>query len=104
MDVQEFELLLERMEDEKLDFKTKMYELSYDPDKAKFIKDILSMANTPREETSYIIIGVKKNVNGSYELKGLDKYIDEATLQSQFTERVYPIPIFSYSTISYKNT
>ena len=94
MDVREFELFLERMEDQTLDFKSKMYDLSYDHEKAKFIKDIVSMANTPREETSYIIVGVKKKVNGSYELNGLDKYIDEATLQSQFKDRVYPIPLF----------
>ncbi len=48
------------MENETLDFKAKMYDLSYDSNKAKFIKDIISMANTPRDETSYIIIGVKK--------------------------------------------
>lgn len=62
MDGREFELFLERMEDETLDFKSKMYDPSYDHEKAKFIKDIVSMANTPREETSYIIIGVKKKL------------------------------------------
>jgi hypothetical protein len=35
MDVQEFELFLERMEDETLDFKSKMYDLAYDWDKAR---------------------------------------------------------------------
>src|SRR3989442_8334240 len=101
MNEQEFKALLSRMENETLDFKAKAYEFSSEPDKAKFIKDILCMANTPREETSYIILGVKKNVDGTSELPGLDKHVDEAILQSQFIDRVYPIPMFTYTVFSY---
>jgi hypothetical protein len=42
-----------------LDFKQEPFRLDNDHFKSKFIKDILSMANTPRDETSYIVIGVK---------------------------------------------
>jgi predicted HTH transcriptional regulator len=86
---QEFEALLARMEDATLDFKAKEYELSYEPDKARFIKDILAMANTPREGNAYIVLGVRKEPNGNYELRGITATIDEENDQSQLTERVH---------------
>ena len=59
------------------------------------------MANTPRETTSYIILGVKKRVGGPPELWGLDRYLDGADLQTQFKDRVYPIPDVSYSVLQH---
>jgi predicted HTH transcriptional regulator len=97
-----FEALLNRMEDETLDFKAKAYDLSKDKDKFEVIKDVVSMANTPRSTTSYIVLGVKKNVDGSFALWGLDKHEDEATIQAQFTDRVEPIPSFKYQILNYK--
>jgi predicted HTH transcriptional regulator len=102
MNEQELELLLSSMEGPTLDFKAKAYDFSYEPDGAKFIKDILCMANTPREKPSYIILGVKKKTDGSYELWGVDKHPDDDTVQSQFTERVRPIPTLTYDTFIYK--
>ncbi len=60
------------------------------------------MANTPRDEPAYIIYGVNKHPDVTYDLLGLDIHIDGETLLSQFSEeRVSPIPMFSYSTFSY---
>ena len=59
------------------------------------------MANTPRNELSHIILGVKKYPGGSFDLVGLDGHADEADLQSQFTDRVHPIPRFRYDPVSY---
>jgi tetratricopeptide (TPR) repeat protein len=92
----EFYSFLQKMEGETLDFKAKMYDFSSDLQKAKFIKDVLCMANTPREDPSYILLGVEKHIDGTYELLGLDKHMDEGILQDQFKGRVHPIPEFTY--------
>ena len=60
------------------------------------------MANTPREDNSYIVLGVKKHNDGRTELIGLDNHVDEADLQSQFSERVSPRPKFSYEVVSFQ--
>ncbi len=103
MDEVEFLSLLQRMEDETLDFKAKAYSFSSDNEKAHIIKDILSMANSPREDTSTIVLGVKKHPNGTSELIGIDQYPDEADLQSLFSGRVQPIPGFSYEVFSHEH-
>ena len=66
-----------------------------------FIKDILSMANTPREEASYIVIGVTANPNGTKTLVGVPgDHPDDAMLQQVFNlAKVQPTPEFSYQAI-----
>jgi tetratricopeptide (TPR) repeat protein len=102
LNVDEFETLLYRVEDETLDFKAKAYDLSDEAHKAALIKDVLAMANTPREATSYIVLGVKKHADGTFDLWGLELHPDEANLQQQFTDRVHPVPQFSYQPIQYE--
>jgi hypothetical protein len=102
MDAETFQVLLARPESETIDFKATAYDFSGEYGTTNFIKDILCMANTPRSESAFIILGVKKYPDGKYDLRGLDKYIDEATLQSQFSERIYPVPEFSYEVFSYE--
>ena len=95
----QFATLINRPESETLDFKRDHY------DKRKrfdLIKDVLSMANTPRNEDSYIVLGVKKHIDGKYDLVGLVTHVDDADLQSHFSESVYPIPKFSYEPVSFK--
>ena len=53
------------------------------------------MANTPRSEPAYIVLGVASEANGTRDLVGTADHPDEADLQSQFAERVYPIPDFT---------
>jgi tetratricopeptide (TPR) repeat protein len=100
---QEFAHLLSRPESETLDFKESVYDLSSDDLRAKFIKDIICMANTPRDEPAYIVLGVKKYPNGEYELYGIEDVQDEADLQSQLAERVHPIPFFSLEIVEYQS-
>lgn len=95
----EFDALLRRSEGETLDFKASSYDLNSDHGKFSLVKDVISMANTPRDEDSFIVIGVKRNVDGSSELLGCQAHADEADLQSQFVERVYPIPRFAYAIV-----
>jgi hypothetical protein len=96
---QQFADLLTRSEGETLDFKMTAYDLSSDDSKRDLIKDVLCMANTPRDETSYLILGVKKYPDGHTDLVGLDKHLDDADLQSQFNDRVFPVPNFFYEPI-----
>jgi len=99
---EQFSILLESMESETLDFKESGYDLQIEHSKFSMVKDIICMANTPRETSSYIIIGVKKHTNGRYELIGTENHPDEAAIQQQFTDRVYPIPDFTYYPFPYQ--
>ena len=89
---EQFRSLLQRMEDETLDFKAQGYNITDEDSRLSFVKDVLSMANTPRDTTSFIVLGVKKYADGSYDLPGVEMHPDEADLQSQFTTRTSPIP------------
>src|SRR6266511_2359307 len=84
MDSQAFTELLRRSEGETLDFKATGYNLSDDMSKAKFVKDVLAMANTPRDTDAYIVLGVKKHADGTFDLLGLDRDLDDADLQSHW--------------------
>lgn len=90
----EFEALLATKEGETIDFKAASYDLSSDHGSLSLVKDVVCMANTPREGECYIVLGVKKHADGSYKLWGLDKHPDEAALLSQFTESLSDSNIF----------
>ena len=60
----EFCALLQRQEDETLDFKLEAYDYSREDKKHELVKDVLCMANTPRDDVSYIVLGVKKYPDG----------------------------------------
>lgn len=93
--------LLKLQEGDSLDFKR---EISFKGDakktdnqkRADFIKDIISMYNTPRSQDAYIVIGVDKYDDGSYEIVGIDKHFDDEILQNKFNKIVDHIPRFSY--------
>ena len=61
------------------------------------------MANTPREEDAHIVIGVKKRLDGSFELLGVDELIDDADLQNVAASYLEPVPRFSFQPIGYRN-
>lgn len=104
MTKEEFEIHIGNNESSILDFKAELYD--FEKDKliatAKFVKDVISFSNTVRTETSYIIFGIKKNVNDESILIGITKTIDDAILQEKLKDKVIPRPVFSYSTIKYK--
>lgn len=91
-----FEQLISRDESDTLDFKKEQYEFVDDDSVAKFVKDILSFANTIRKHNSYIIIGIEQTTSGKI-FHGLSKNIDDAIFQDKVKTKVYPIPKFSYS-------
>ena len=97
----EFGSLLRRAEGETLDFKASSYDLSSDYGKFSLVKDVISLANTPRDEDSFIVIGVKRHADSTSDLRGCSAHADEADLQSQFVERIYPIPRFTYEIVPY---
>lgn len=88
--------LLNRPEGPTLDFKETGYSLSNPHTKGEFIKDILAMANTPRDEPARIILGVKKHLDGTYSAPGLQAQLDDNLYQQQIEAYVYPTPIVLY--------
>jgi len=109
MDVSLFQQILTRCESDNIDFKQTQYDLdggdkpARDVKRAKLAKDIISMANTPRKDTAYIVLGVKKNVDGSFELLGIVNHYDDAELQDKLKDIVYPLPLFSYEILDFES-
>ena len=108
MQCEEFENLLRQSECDYLDFKRELYEFSReDKDvRAEFVKDVICMSNTPRQSDAYIIFGVEKHADGSYDLysgphksdsslsyKGRDDGDEEATYQIQKNCLTFPTTI-----------
>lgn len=58
-----------------------------------FIKDIISFANTVRQENAYIIIGVKDN--GEKIGISESELVDSAVFQAKIKDKVNPVPKFS---------
>lgn len=91
-------------EENVVDFKSEMpYPFSDDQaglkKKAGFIKDIVAMANTKREESAYIIFGVRHiAATGKKELIGvLGKHPDDSLLQQCLdSAKIVPRPTFIY--------
>jgi len=82
-----------------LDFKAKGYDVSNRQDRRAFAKDLASLVNTPREDDAHIVLGVKKHLDGSSELLGLDKPIDDSDLQTIAVSLLEPAPQFSYQPV-----
>lgn len=107
MDESTFLELLKRSESDTLDFKATQYDFSgvdkpaEDRKRALFVKDVLCMKNTPREEPAYIVLGVKNNADSSKELVGLNQHHDDADLQSKLHTWVFPHPKFRYSVVKH---
>ena len=95
--------LLERPEDETLDFKAKSYDLKDMEQKRSFAKDLASLTNTPRDRTAYLVLGVKKHLDGSYGLRGIDNPMDDGDLQGVAASLLEPTPRFSYQSIRHRD-
>lgn len=108
MDSAKFSELLLRSEGNTIDFKRDMYDFAGIDSAEKFIKrtafvkDIVSFANTPRDESAYIVIGVKRHYDGMLEKKGIPLHIDDNTLQQKIESWIEPIPRFAYHEISHE--
>jgi hypothetical protein len=87
-----FSQLLTRPESDALDFKEAMYDLAgtgrYD-----LIKDVICLANTPREGSAYIVLGVQWKAGQPSQLMGLPIQVDDAKLLDQLgPTRIIPSP------------
>jgi len=99
----EFAELLERSESETLDFKATLYDFDKPNSRGQFTKDILCMANTPRETTAYIVFGIRWTPEKGHELLGLTSQIEELVLIEKLgVDRVSPVPKISYQPLSYE--
>ena len=78
-----------------LDFKREQYHKEKYQD---LLKDIMSMANTPIEGKSYIIVGVKDKPDGTKEFHPIPKeeIVDQANYQQIVRENIEPNVNFSY--------
>ena len=85
-----------------LDFKSKAYRLDNKHYKALFVKDVICMANTPRDGSAYILIGVHHKPDGTKEILGVKEHPDDASLQELVNGRVRPVPKFQYRSVQYK--
>ncbi|NOV30055.1 ATP-binding protein [Methylomonas sp. ZR1] len=107
MDLKTFEKLINLNEKDFIDFKSEMYfsnsNKNKDKARAEFVKDIISMWNTPRETNAYIILGVKKGCDNNNEFIGIDfnNIPDDADLRSQFDSLVSYTPSFDYDFFNY---
>lgn len=100
MTIDKFKELLTRPEGPCIDFKREQYDLLSDKEgiyTAKFIKDIIALSNTIREETAFIIFGVEES-NGQKNLIGINNLLDDSIFQDKIKDKVSPKPKFySYS-------
>ncbi|EHQ26715.1 hypothetical protein Mucpa_2600 [Mucilaginibacter paludis DSM 18603] len=99
-----FELLLSSPESNTLDFKEKSYrfDLNKDTEDAKFVKDLLSFANTVRVVPAYIISGVRSSEGQNFPV-GIDSFTDDAILQQKVKGKIGPAINFLSYTFSYRN-
>lgn len=95
------EQLLYRGEGDALDFKLEQYvfEGSDDDSKSELLKDIIAFANSWRETTAYIVIGVRDTPRG---IVGLNRDLDDSRIQ-QFINNKMNKPIrFEYRSLEYR--
>ena len=96
----EFHQLIQRPETETLDLKEAGYDLK--KSRNKLTKDVLAMANTPREHSAYIVLGVRWTPECGSTVVGLDKQFDDVDLQNAFRrDHVQPTPKFAYSPLKF---
>ena len=91
----ELKALICEPESETLDFKSAGY--LFPSDRYKFVKDLLALANTPRDGSAFIVFGVDWSPEKGSVVVGLDEQLDDAELQDQFpTVKIQPRPRFTY--------
>ena len=85
-----------------LDFKQNQYpfERADEADKSELLKDILAFANTTREDTAYILIGVKEVKGKRNQVVGINQSLDDAQIQQFVNSKTQKPVVFSYQYIS----
>ena len=94
--------LLRGTEDNLLDFKQRQYKFETERQKSGFIKDIISMANTPREFSAYIVVGVVEQGGRPTQIVGVSDHFDPSELDRQMEGRVNCVPSISYHVVDHE--
>jgi hypothetical protein len=94
-----------KSESDSLDFKSEQYKFTSatEEQKSELLKDILAMANSWREETGYIILGVIDKPEKPNELVGIKDHIDDSRFQEFINSKTNKVCSFSYKTITYQS-
>ena len=94
--------LLSTSESRVCDFKIQMYDMKNPNSVTSFLKDVLSISNTIRDEIGYIIVGIKQE-NGHIIFQDVDANIDENVFLTFLKGNIVPEwPLFAYYTYVYK--
>ena len=101
-DKETLRILLNRAEGNFLDFKVQQYKFDTEHQRSGFIKDIVSMANTPRSESAYIVIGIDETDGRATQLVGTNDHIDPSELDRQLQDRVNSVPVFEYHVVEHE--
>lgn len=101
MTEEEFRELLTRPESETLDYKAEAYDLA--AGRYAFAKDVLAMANTPRDREAMIVFGVSWKPETGSTVVGLASQRDDVDYQNAFPRsRVQPVPRFCYTPLVFQ--
>ena len=84
-----------------LDFKREQYRFDKATykDKSEFLKDILASANTRRDRTAYILIGVEELKGGRSKVTGVDDHLEDASLHQFVNSKTNRPVTFSYEAV-----
>lgn len=98
----DFRQLIDRAESETLDFKMEGYDLR--GSRYAFLKDVLSMANTPRKQPAHIVLGVRWTPESGSTVTGLARQYDDVEFQDAFgkQDKVQPNPRFTYFPLKFE--
>jgi hypothetical protein len=94
-----FDNLIKRHESDTLDFKRELHDFSTAEGRDALVKDVICLANTPRDEPAYIVFGVsyKPDRLPPMELVGLSRQEDGAKIIDQLDDKhVQPRPLVRY--------
>ena len=103
-DHQLIDRLLYQAESPALDFKRDQYLFAKadDTTKSELLKDILAFANSWRESTAYILIGVQEVKGPRSKVVGVTHHLDDANLQQFVNSKVQRPLVFSYRPIQFE--
>ena len=101
MTPEDFQTLIGNPESAILDFKREVYDLK--DGRHKLTKDIVAMANTPREQPAHIVLGVDWTPEDGSIVVGLNGQVDDAEVQKAFHHRVEPRPTFVYYPLRFED-
>lgn len=85
-----------------VDFKQEQYPLGKYPKKHEFLKDISAMANHPKDEDKYIIIGAIEKNGMAESFKDVSELTDQAKYQQYLDSYIEPSINFEYKPILFK--